>query len=50
MNRRDLPMVETAAQSEAQALAERVRAGMYAKDAAAHALGMQIKTIAPGRA
>jgi acyl-CoA thioesterase len=35
---------------DAQALAERVRDGMYAKDAAAHALGMAVTAIGPGRA
>ncbi len=39
-----------AATGDPQALAERVRDGMFAKDAAAHALGMAVTTIAPGRA
>ena len=35
---------------EAQALAERVRDGMLLADSAAHSLGMQVASIAPGRA
>src|SRR3989441_7885898 len=35
---------------EAQSLAERVAAGMYARDRASQAMGMQIATIGPGRA
>ena len=35
---------------EAQALAERVRDGMFSTDAAAHALGMHVKAISPGQA
>ncbi len=34
--------------SEAQALAERVRDGMFRTDAAAHALGMHVMSISPG--
>ena len=36
--------------AQAQAIAERVRDGMYPKDAAAHALGMAVTAIAPGSA
>ncbi len=36
--------------SESQALAERVRDGMFGKDAAAHALGMRVTSISPGHA
>jgi acyl-CoA thioesterase len=36
--------------ADAQQLAERVRDGMYPKDAAAHALGMQVASISPGHA
>lgn len=43
-------MVSTEIAIEAQALAERVRESMYAKDAAAHALGMQVAAVGPGRA
>ena len=39
-----------AMETDAQALAERVRDGMFAKDAAAHALGMTITGIGPGHA
>jgi len=35
---------------QAQALAERVAAGMYARDAASKGLGMRISGIGPGRA
>ncbi|HEV8259116.1 MAG TPA: hydroxyphenylacetyl-CoA thioesterase PaaI [Casimicrobiaceae bacterium] len=35
---------------EAQALAERVAAGMYARDCASQAMGMQISAIGPGYA
>jgi len=35
---------------EAQALAERVAAGMYARDRASQAMGMQISAIGPGYA
>src|SRR2546425_13179992 len=35
---------------EAQSLAERVAAGMYARDRASQAMGMQIATIGPGYA
>jgi acyl-CoA thioesterase len=35
---------------EAQALAERVAAGMYARDSASKAMGMQISAIGPGYA
>lgn len=35
---------------EAQALAEAVRDGMFADDAASHAMGMQIEAVAPGYA
>jgi acyl-CoA thioesterase len=35
---------------EAQALAERVRDGMFREDAASQALGMQIEAVGPGRA
>jgi acyl-CoA thioesterase len=51
MTSQDLPARTTAAaEADAQALAERVRGSMFAKDAAAHALGMQVTAIAPGRA
>jgi acyl-CoA thioesterase len=36
--------------AEAQTLAERVRDGMYATDASAHALGMRVLSISPGYA
>jgi acyl-CoA thioesterase len=36
--------------AQAQGLAERVRDAMFAKDAAAHALGMQVTAIGPGSA
>ena len=36
--------------AEAQALAERVAAAMYGRDAASQAMGMTIVTVAPGRA
>jgi acyl-CoA thioesterase len=36
--------------SEAQALAERVRDGMFRTDAAAHALDMRVMSISPGHA
>ena len=39
-----------AAPQEAQALAERVAAGMYARDRASQAMGMQIAAIGPGYA
>ena len=39
-----------AAPQEAQALAERVAAGMYARDRASQAMGMQIGAIGPGYA
>ncbi len=35
---------------DAQALAERVAAAMYARDLASQAMGMQIASVAPGRA
>jgi acyl-CoA thioesterase len=47
------PMNDRAASSveiDAQALAERVRDAMVAKDRAAQALGMAVTSIAPGRA
>jgi acyl-CoA thioesterase len=37
-------------ETDAQALAERVRDAMFAKDAAAHALGMKVTGIGPGHA
>jgi acyl-CoA thioesterase len=40
----------TQATGDPQALAERVRDGMFAKDAAAHALGMTVTAMAPGQA
>ena len=40
----------TQASGDPQALAERVRDGMFAKDAAAHALGMTVTAMAPGHA
>ena len=46
MNQRD----PAAATDAAQTLAERVRDAMFAKDAAARALGMAVTAIAPGRA
>ena len=36
--------------AEAQALAERVAAGMYARDTASQAMGMRIVRVAPGHA
>lgn len=36
--------------ADAQQLAERVRDGMFPKDAAAHALGMRVASISPGHA
>jgi acyl-CoA thioesterase len=36
--------------AEAQAIAERVSDGMFAKDSAAHLLGMAVTAIAPGHA
>ena len=36
--------------AEAQALAERVAAAMYARDVASQGLGMRVERIAPGRA
>ncbi|HTS20895.1 MAG TPA: hydroxyphenylacetyl-CoA thioesterase PaaI [Casimicrobiaceae bacterium] len=36
--------------AEAQALAERVAAAMYGRDAASQAMGMSIVSVAPGRA
>lgn len=50
MNSRDTPPGAAGQEASAQALAERVRDGMYAKDAVAHALGMQVTAIASGRA
>ncbi len=38
------------APSDAQALAERVRDGMFVKDAAAHLLGMRVTAVSPGHA
>lgn len=35
--------------TDAQVLAERVRDRMYAEDRAAHALGMRVDTVGPGR-
>jgi acyl-CoA thioesterase len=40
----------SATPQEAQALAERVAAGMYARDRASQAMGMQIAAIGPGYA
>src|SRR5256885_9736590 len=40
----------TATPQEAQSLAERVAAGMYARDRASQAMGMQIAAIGPGYA
>jgi acyl-CoA thioesterase len=37
-------------QQEAQALAERVAAGMYSRDRASQALGMKIASVRPGHA
>ena len=37
-------------EDESQRVAERVREGMFANDAAAHALGIQVSSIGPGRA
>ena len=39
-----------AAPHEAQALAERVAAGMYSRDQASQAMGMQVSAIGPGHA
>ncbi len=39
-----------AAESAAQALAERVRDAMFAKDAAAQALGIEVTAVGPGTA
>ena len=50
MNGRETPPVASGHEVEAQALAERVRDGMYAKDAVAYALGMLVTDIAPGHA
>lgn len=46
MNTREAPLP----QADAQALAERVCEGMYAKDTAAQTLGMRVTAIAPGHA
>jgi acyl-CoA thioesterase len=48
MNRSDEPQTE--AQIQAQALAQRVADGMYARDRASQALGMRIVDVGPGRA
>jgi acyl-CoA thioesterase len=39
-----------AVSGDPQTLAERVRDGMFAKDAAAHALGMTVTAVGPGNA
>ena len=46
MNRPDDPQTE----AQAQALAQRVADGMYARDRASQALGMRIVDVGPGRA
>jgi len=46
MNRSDDPRTE----AQAQALAQRVADGMYARDRASQALGMRIVDVGPGRA
>lgn len=52
MTGRDSSAADSAerAAADAQALAERVAAGMYAGDRASRALGMKIERVAPGRA
>ncbi len=42
--------LETLSPIEAQALAERVAAGMFARDRASQALGIEVAAIGPGRA